>query len=95
MLPAVVFIDPPHHLIDPLSPPYDRQAHNKVVFNLQGDGPGYFKLQLGPTAPADGGSSSGGSNRVLVVAFGSAPGLPNWGGILAKVAAAAESPEQQ
>lgn len=64
--------------------------------NLQGDGPGYFKLQLGPTAACDGSSSSSSSSeRVLVVALGSAPGLPNWGGILAKVAAAAEKPEEQ
>lgn len=68
--------------------------------NHQGDGPGYFKLQLGPTAAWDGGSissnsSSGSSERVLVVALGSAPGLPNWGGILAKVSAAAEKPEEQ
>jgi hypothetical protein len=27
---------------------------------------------------------------VLVVAFGSAPGLPNWGGVLSRVTAAAE-----
>ena len=72
------------------------------VFMTQGDGPGYFKLQLGPTAPAQANGAGNGSSsdssssgRVLVVAFGSAPGLPNWGGILAKVAAAAEQPEQQ
>jgi hypothetical protein len=64
----------------------------------QGDGAGYFKLQLGPTSPLNSSSgspsSSNNDGRVLVVAFGSAPGLPNWGGVLAKVAAAAESPEQ-
>lgn len=42
-----------------------------------GSGPGYFKLQ--PGGPA------GSRGRVLVVAFGSAPGVPNWGGLLAKV----------
>lgn len=65
---------------------------------MQGDGRGYFKLQLGPTAHLHTAGSSNGddtavSDRVLLVAFGSAPGLPNWGGVLAKVAAAAEAPE--
>lgn len=30
--------------------------------------------------------------RVLVVAFGSAPGVPNWGSLLRRVAKAAEDP---
>jgi len=46
----------------------------------------------------DGSSSDGGGSgseeprpqRVLVVAFGSAPGLPNWGGVLRQVQAAME-----
>lgn len=63
----------------------------------QGDGPGYFKLQLGPSM--DAGSSSDNcsvpDDRVLVVAFGSAPGLPNWGGVMRQVYAAAEAPEHQ
>ncbi|KAG2486470.1 hypothetical protein HYH03_014917 [Edaphochlamys debaryana] len=57
-----------------------------------GSGPGYFKLQYGPGA--SGGSPEGGvgsSNRVLVVAFGSAPGTPNWGGLLSRVYKAAAS----
>lgn len=29
-------------------------------------------------------------DRVLVVAFGSAPGVPNWGGLLARVSKAAQ-----
>ena len=29
-------------------------------------------------------------DRALVVAFGSAPGVPNWGGLLSRVLAAAE-----
>ena len=66
--------------------------HVLHLVHLQGDGPGYFKLQLGPTAAWDGSDSS---ERVLVVALGSAPGLPNWGGILAKVAALAEKPEEE
>eukprot|EP00668_Euglena_longa_P000752 GGOE01000909.1.p1 GENE.GGOE01000909.1~~GGOE01000909.1.p1 ORF type:complete len:719 (-),score=193.41 GGOE01000909.1:253-2205(-) len=46
--------------------------------------PGYFKLQLqDPRCPAD----------VLVVAFGSAPGVPNWGKLLGLVAAAATEEE--
>lgn len=66
--------------------------HVVLLLHPQGDGPGYFKLQLGPTAAWDGSDSS---ERVLVVALGSAPGLPNWGGILAKVAALAEKPEEE
>jgi hypothetical protein len=59
---------------------------------LQGEGPGYFKLQLGPNT----GSSHGNADDcVLVVAFGSAPGLPNWGGVMRQVSAAAEAPEHQ
>lgn len=71
------------------------------LYLLQGEGVGYFKLQLDPTsssqASGNSNNSSGSSSgdRVLLVAFGSAPGLPNWGGIVAKVAAAAESPEEQ
>lgn len=73
------------------------------VGRVAGSGPGYFKLQRGraqaagqaATAEAAGSvSSSGGSGhqgeRVLVVAFGSAPGLPNWGGALRQVEAAME-----
>lgn len=55
---------------------------------ILGGGPGYFKLQLGRAA-----SSSDDDERVLVVAFGSAPGLPNWGGVMRQVSAAAEAPE--
>lgn len=44
---------------------------------------GYFKLQPGAQFVQEG------SPRVLVVAFGSAPGTPNWGGILKQVSAEA------
>jgi len=58
------------------------------VSEICGSGPGYFKLekwgqcsagqhQLGSTAPT--------KNDVLVVAFGSAPGVPNWGGLLSRI----------
>jgi hypothetical protein len=59
---------------------------------LQDDGPGYFKLQLGPSADSSNGHAD---DRVLVVAFGSAPGLPNWGGVMRQVSAAAEAPEHK
>lgn len=42
---------------------------------------GYFKLE-----------SNSNNNRVLVVSFGSAPGVPNWGGLLKKVRATATTP---
>lgn len=61
------------------------------------EGPGYFKLETARAAPAAGSAaSSAGSSgssaargRVLVVSFGSAPGTPNWGGVLGKVRAKA------
>ncbi|KAG2424858.1 hypothetical protein HYH02_015121 [Chlamydomonas schloesseri] len=55
------------------------------------DGPGYFKLQYGPQRPGAALNGAGSSNDVLVVAFGSAPGTPNWGGLLGKVYKAAQS----
>ncbi|KAI8465784.1 MAG: hypothetical protein J3K34DRAFT_78350 [Monoraphidium minutum] len=54
-----------------------------------GPGPGYFKLQRQARATAGDWAGRGGA-RVLVVAFGSAPGLPNWGGALRQVEAAME-----
>ncbi|KAG2426244.1 hypothetical protein HXX76_013002 [Chlamydomonas incerta] len=56
-----------------------------------GGGPGYFKLQYGPQRPGGTLNGAGSSNDVLVVAFGSAPGTPNWGGLLGKVYKAAQS----
>ena len=41
-----------------------------------------------------GGGGGGGGERVLVVAFGSAPGLPNWGGALRQVEAAMQADGQ-
>ncbi len=61
-------------------------------------GPGYFKLQYGPGARLGGGSatSSGtGKRGLLVVAFGSAPGTPNFGGLLRRVYSAAQSEEER
>ena len=59
-------------------------------------GPGYFKLEQAPAraAAADNGSSRR-TTEVLVVSFGSAPGTPNWGGLLKKVRAAAEAPQEE
>ena len=61
--------------------------------------PGYWKLDVGPpgapgagTEPGDavldaaGRPATGG--RALVIAFGSAPGEPNWGGLLGRIRAA-------
>jgi len=61
-----------------------------------GSGPGYFKLETAPPAAASAGNgSSRPTTEVLVVSFGSAPGTPNWGGLLKKVRAAAMTPEEQ
>lgn len=55
-------------------------------------GPGYFKLakgplpHAGPTFTSQDGQTCA---RTLVVAFGSAPGTPNWGGLLSRVYAMA------
>lgn len=56
-------------------------------------GPGYFKLATGPLPHAGATFTSTDGRpcaRTLVVAFGSAPGTPNWGGLLSRVYAAAE-----
>ena len=59
-------------------------------------GPGYFKLEQAPARAADAGNgSSRRTTEVLVVSFGSAPGTPNWGGLLKKVRAAAEAPQEE
>lgn len=61
-----------------------------------GSSPGYFKLDPAPAAAAAAGNgSSRATTEVLVVSFGSAPGTPNWGGLLRKVRAAAVDPEEQ
>ena len=57
------------------------------ISEICGDGPGYFKLERAP------GSNLGSPPaKVLVVAFGSAPGVPNWGGVLKRVRDAAKEP---
>eukprot|EP00198_Chlamydomonas_reinhardtii_P001847 XP_001691183.1 predicted protein [Chlamydomonas reinhardtii] len=65
--------------------PYDTEEQ------AGGGGPGYFKLQYGPQRPGAPLNGAASSNDVLVVAFGSAPGTPNWGGLLGKVYKAAQS----
>lgn len=53
---------------------------------VHGSGAGYFKVD-----EAKGGGGEAHRARALVVSFGSAPGTPNWGGVLSKVRAAAGS----
>jgi hypothetical protein len=57
------------------------------VGEVLGSGRGYFKLQLA-TAPSPQAGGGWGVQRapVLVVALGSAPGTPNWGGLLSRLA---------
>ena len=56
---------------------------------IVGDGPGYFKIarrhSLQPGLEAAAGADSSAQDSALVVAFGSAPGVPNWGGLLKRV----------
>jgi hypothetical protein len=60
-------------------------------------GPGYFKIarrhNLEPGLEAAAGTNHHYTDSALVVAFGSAPGVPNWGGMLKRVelAGAADS----
>ena len=53
---------------------------------------------LRSSATTSSGSGNGavgpGRAKVLVVSFGSAPGTPNWGGVLSRVGKTAETPEQ-
>lgn len=49
------------------------------------DQPGYFKLEKSTNNTTN-------DTKVLVVSFGSAPGVPNWGGLLKRVRAAATAP---
>lgn len=58
------------------------------ISEICGDGPGYFKLERSP-----GSTPESPPAKVLVVAFGSAPGVPNWGGLLKRVRDAATEPE--
>jgi hypothetical protein len=56
------------------------------VSEVQGSGQGYFKLQpvVPPAVGADGRWQVQRA-PLLIVAFGSAPGTPNWGGLLARL----------
>lgn len=62
-----------------------------------GQAHGYFKLDPAPAADAAGaaGAAPSAAAEVLVVSFGSAPGTPNWGGLLKKARAAAVDPREQ
>ena len=62
------------------------------VSQICGQGSGYFKLEKGPESSSTSNSTSNDHSRVLVVAFGSAPGVPNWSGLLRRVRAAATEP---
>ncbi len=56
------------------------------VSEVQGSGHGYFKLQAAvPPAVGQDGRWQLQRAPVLIVAFGSAPGTPNWGGLLARL----------
>ena len=63
-------------------------------------GPGYFKIarrhSLKPGMEAAAGAHQCAEDSALVVAFGSAPGVPNWGGLLKRVElAGAADPDWQ
>ena len=74
---------------------------------VTGSGPGYFKLTPSPVVesvaecaltavvPAMGAGVRLPSRRTLVVAFGSAPGHPNWGNLLGRLYNAADDDAQK
>jgi Leucine-rich repeat (LRR) protein len=60
---------------------------------IHGTGPGYFKLEKSPQLLESASTFISNSfSQVLVVAFGSAPGVPNWGGLLKRIRAAGTEP---
>jgi Leucine-rich repeat (LRR) protein len=72
-------------------------SSNIKVSEVCGTGPGYFKLEKSPQLLAESASPATSStatahSKVLVVAFGSAPGVPNWGGLLKRIRAAGTEP---
>jgi hypothetical protein len=52
-------------------------------------------LQLAQQAQSGSGQHDDAGERVLAVAFGSAPGVPNWGGLLARVSKVAQDAAQE
>lgn len=75
---------------------------------VPGEGPGYFKLQpygeAGEAASAEAedpeaealvAPKAAGRGRALVVLFGSAPGEPNWAGLMKRVREGIRLPQQQ
>ena len=67
---------------------------------IAGGGPGYYKVarqhSLEPGFEAGAGADHRATENALVVAFGSAPGVPNWGGMLKRVElAGAADPDWQ
>ncbi|KAK9918296.1 hypothetical protein WJX75_002936 [Coccomyxa subellipsoidea] len=64
------------------------------IGEVMGSGRGYFKLRRGP--PGDIVNASGVvGERVLVVSFASAPGVPNWGGLVERIRKEAKEPVQK
>lgn len=62
--------------VDGVDPALVSAASDKMkISQMCGVGPGCFKLEKAGSSPAE----------ALVVAFGSAPGTPNWGGLLRRV----------
>jgi hypothetical protein len=67
-------------------------ASKLQVCDVPGAGPGYFKLERSGRPKGGSAAADDAAAQVLVVAFGSAPGVPNWGGLLRRVRAAADDP---
>ncbi|KAH7622124.1 putative Leucine-rich repeat-containing protein 1 [Nannochloris sp. 'desiccata'] len=65
---------------------------NIKISEIHGTGPGYFKLEKSPQLLSSTSTASNQFSKVLVVAFGSAPGVPNWGGLLKRIRTAGTEP---
>lgn len=71
--------------VDGIEPRLVEAAQKVHVGAVCGHGIGYFKLHYGERNHSGFAEDDTQGERLLVVAFASAPGLPNWGGLLRKV----------
>ncbi|KAK9830263.1 hypothetical protein WJX72_010668 [[Myrmecia] bisecta] len=82
-------------------PRYPKVRSIVKIAEIVGSGKGYFKLKRGREMHhtsdraeiVDGNGNKG--TRVLVVTYASAPGVPNWGGLLKRILAATAEPAHQ
>lgn len=95
--PLVIGLDAANDVTQIVDPPSPESSICLTTSTRIVKGPGYFKLAKGPLPHKTTFTSADGRPcaRALVVAFGSAPGTPNWGGLLSRVYAAAAKEGEQ